>query len=237
MRVFAHRGFSGKYPENTMLAFQKAYEVGCDGIELDVQFSRDGEVMILHDETLDRTTNGHGDLRAYTCKELRSLDASGKFPGVYGVCRIPTLTEYLEWVRDTDLLTNIELKNSVYAYPGLEEKVLELIDRYDLEDRILFSSFSPESVLRCKELVPHIPAGFLTEEPMPQIGAYAASHGVEYYHPGKEILTEKEVQACHAHGVGVNVWTVNRSSDMNRMKAWGVDGIFTNYPNRAKGKD
>ncbi len=237
MRVFAHRGFSGKYPENTMLAFQKAWETGCDGIELDVQFSLDGEIMIMHDETLDRTTNGHGDLRAHTYKELRSLDACGKFPGKFGICQIPSLAEYLEWVRDTDLITNIELKNSVYDYPGLEEKVLELIDRYDLEDRILFSSFSPTSVLRCKALVPHIPAGFLYEEPVAQIGAYAALHGVEYYHPGKEILTREEVRDCHAHGVGVNVWTINKSSDMERMKAWEVDGIFTNYPDRAQGKE
>ena len=113
MKIFAHRGFSGEYPENTMLAFRKAYETGCDGIELDVQLTKDGVPVIMHDETIDRTTDGKGNLRDYTYEQLCRFDCSGKFAGKYGFQQIPTLREYLEWVKDTGLITNIELKNSV----------------------------------------------------------------------------------------------------------------------------
>ena len=110
MKVFAHRGFSGKYPENTMLAFKKAEEVGCYGIELDVQLTKDDEIVIMHDETIDRTTSGTGNIRDYTYQELCLVDCYGKFEGKYDFQRIPTLREYLTWVKDTGLVTNIELK-------------------------------------------------------------------------------------------------------------------------------
>ena len=192
MKVFAHRGFSGKYPENTMLAFKKAAEVGCYGIELDVQLTKDDEIVIMHDETIDRTTSGTGYIRDYMYRELCLVDCYGKFEGEYEFQRIPTLREYLTWVKDTGLVTNIELKNSVYYYEHLEEKVMDNM-------------------------------GFFTKE-----------NGVEYYHPDKNFLTEEMVQDCHAHGIGVNVWTVNKKDLMKQLNSWKVDGIFTNFPDRAK---
>lgn len=230
MRVFSHRGFSGAYPENTMLAFQKAYEAGCDGIELDVQLTRDGIPVIMHDETIDRTTSGKGNLRDYTYEELCQFDCYGKFPGKYGFQKIPTLQEYLEWVKETGLLTNIELKNSVYYYRGLEEQVLDLVDHFHLRGRILFSSFSHVSVLKCKRMAPEIPAGFLQEENLENVGWYARDHQVEFYHPGKKILTRDQVKECHRQGVGVNVWTINKKKDIRKMIKWQVDGIITNHP-------
>ena len=107
MKNFAHRGFSGKYPENTMLAFKKALEAGADGIELDVQMTKDGQVVVIHDEKVDRTTNGTGLVRDYTLEELRKLDASYIYAGQMGVNSIPTFEEYCEWVAGTDLVTNI----------------------------------------------------------------------------------------------------------------------------------
>lgn len=234
MRVFAHRGFSGRYPENTMLAFQKAYEVGCDGIELDVQLTKDDVIVIMHDETIDRTTNGTGNLRDYTYEQLCSFDCSGKFAGKFGFQKIPTLQEYLEWVKDTGLTTNIELKNSVYYYQNLEEKVIDLVRRYHLEDKILFSSFNLVSVLKCKRLMPRIPAGFLMEVRMDNMGALASENQVEYYHPDLNFLTEDQVEECHRNGVGVNVWTVNKKKHMKQLAQWKVDGIFTNYPDKAR---
>ena len=230
MRVFAHRGFSGVYPENTMLAFQKAYEAGCDGIELDVQLTRDGIPVIMHDETIDRTTSGKGNLRDYTYEELCQFDCYGKFPGKYGFQKLPTLQEYLEWVKETGLITDIELKNSVYYYRGLEEKVLALVDHYHLRGRILFSSFSHVSVLKCKQLAPEIPAGFLQEEELENVGWYSRDQQVEFYHPGKKILTKEQVKECHRLGVGVNVWTINKKKEIRKMIKWQVDGIITNYP-------
>lgn len=233
MRIFAHRGFSGKYPENTMLAFQKARETGCDGIELDVQLTKDNVIVIMHDETIDRTTDGKGNLRDYTYDQLCSFDCSGKFAGKYGFQKIPTLREYLEWVKDTDLVTNIELKNSVYYYQNLEEKVIDLVRQYHLEDKVLFSSFNLVSVLKCKKLMPQVPVGFLMEVRMDNMGGFARENQVEYYHPDIEFLTEDQVEECHSKGIGVNVWTVNKKKEMQKMLQWKVDGIFTNYPDIA----
>lgn len=233
MRIFAHRGFSGKYPENTMLAFQKAYEEGCDGIELDVQLTKDDVLVIMHDETIDRTSNGKGNLRDYTYEQLCKFDCSAKFAGKYGFQKIPTLREYLAWVKDTGLMTNIELKNSVYYYPHLEEKVIALVREFGLEDKILFSSFNLVSVLKCKKLIPRIPAGFLMEVRMDNMGEFTRENQVEYYHPDLAFLTESHVRECHNSGVGVNVWTVNKKKEMKQMAEWGVDGIFTNYPDKA----
>ena len=126
-KYFGHRGYSGKYPENTMLAFQKAMEAGAEGIELDVQFSKDGKLVVIHDETLDRTTTGKGLVRDYTLDELKALDASYIYKGQYGVNQIPTLCEVLDYMSDKDAFTNIELKTGVYEYEGIEEAVLECI--------------------------------------------------------------------------------------------------------------
>lgn len=234
MIIFAHRGFSGLYPENTMLAFRKAAEVGCDGIELDVQLTKDGVIVIMHDETIDRTTNGKGNLRDYTYEELCAFDCCGKFTGMYDFQRIPTLQEYLEWVKDTGLLTNIELKNSVYYYENLEEKVIDMVRELGMEDRVIFSSFNLVSVTKCKRMIPEIPMGFLSETRVDNMGAFAKEYQVEYYHPDKSYLTENQVEDCHRKGIGVNVWTVNKKTDMERMAEWKVDGIFTNYPDKAK---
>lgn len=234
MKIFAHRGFSGEYPENTMLAFKKAWEVGCDGIELDVQLTKDDVIVIMHDETIDRTTNGSGNLRDYTYEQLCGFNCSGKFDKKYGFQKIPTLQEYLEWVKDTELLTNIELKNSVYYYENLEEKVIDMVRQYHMEDRILFSTFNLVSAVKCKKLIPEIPVGFLMETRMDNIACLARGNDVEFYHPGMEVLTKEEIKNCHDKGIGVNVWTVNKKKHMKQMAEWEVDGIFTNYPNKAK---
>lgn len=234
MKVFAHRGFSGKYPENTMLAFKKAEEVGCYGIELDVQLTKDDEIVIMHDETIDRTTSGTGNIRDYTYQELCLVDCYGKFEGEYDFQRIPTLREYLTWVKDTGLVTNIELKNSVYYYEHLEEKVIDMVREFQMEDRVIFSSFNLVSINKCKKMLPEVPMGYLMEARMDNMGFFTEENGVEYYHPDKNFLTEEMVRDCHAHGIGVNVWTVNKKELMKQLNNWNVDGIFTNFPDRAK---
>ena len=180
---FAHRGFSGKYPENTMLAFRKAVEEGVDGIELDVQLTKDGEVVIIHDETIDRTTDGKGLVVSYTYEELRKFDASFKFRGQCGFNPIPTLREYFELVKDKNLVTNIELKTGLNEYFGIEEKVWELIKEYGLEDRVLISSFNHYSVLRMKSIAPNLKYGLLTETWIINAGKYTEDVGVKCYHP------------------------------------------------------
>lgn len=233
MKVFAHRGFSGKYPENTMLAFKKAAETGCYGIELDVQLTKDDVIVIMHDETIDRTTSGEGKIRDYTYEELCKVDCYGKYQGKYEFQRIPTLREYFEWVKDTELVTNIELKNSVYYYEQLEEKVIAMVREFQLEEKVIFSSFNLVSMNKCKHLIPEIKMGYLTEVHLEHMGFFAKENGIDYYHPDQTFLTKEMVDECHAYGIGVNVWTVNKEEKMKELKDWQVEGIITNFPDKA----
>jgi glycerophosphoryl diester phosphodiesterase len=234
MKNFAHRGFIGKYPENTMLAFQKAWEVQADGIELDVQLTKDGEVVVIHDERVDRTTGGKGNVRDFTLAELRKLDASYIYAGQVGFNPIPTLDEYLRWVKDTTLVTNIELKTGVFPYEGIEAKVWELIKKYGLEDRIIISSFNHHSVLRMRELAPQLKYGLLEESWLVAPGAYTAAVGVPCYHPYHGSLTDATVAELKSHGIEINTWTVNDEESVKRFRDLGVDIVIGNFPDMVK---
>lgn len=226
----AHRGFSGKYPENTMLAFRKALEAGAEGIEFDVHMTKDDQLVIIHDELLDRTTDGTGLVRDYTLEELRRLDASAGFRGVFGKNPIPTLEEYYELIKDWEILTNIELKTGVIWYPGIEEKVLKVIDHYGRRKDTIISSFNHFSILRMKELAPDIVCGFLEESRIIGPAAYCARHKVECWHPLCYDMTEDVVRELKDAKVQINAWTVNRREDMEDMLRKGIDGVITNFP-------
>ena len=231
MKVFAHRGYSGKYPENTMLAFRKAIEVGADGVELDVQLSKDGQVVIIHDETLDRTTNAKGFVKDYTLAELQAIDAGVIKNGAWGFQPIPSFEEFCQWLSETDCIANVELKTSIIYYPHLEEKVIELIRRYHVEDKILISSFNHMSLVKTKELAPELPLGALVEnEGLMYAGFYGKQFGFGYYHPDYCLLSEEAVRECKENGVGINVWTVNDLDSFEQLVQWDVDGVITNYP-------
>lgn len=226
----AHRGFSGKYPENTMLAFRKALEAGCDGIELDVHLSRDGELVIIHDEDLDRTTDGSGWVKDHTLAELRALDASAGYRGVYGRNPVPTLREYFELVKDRNVFTNIELKTGVFEYPGIEEKTLRLMDEFGLRERIIISSFNHFSILRFQALAPDVKLGFLTEGWYIGVGQYTRAHGVQCVHPIFNNLTPECLKEIKGAGREINAWTVNTREDMLDLLEKGIDGIIGNFP-------
>ena len=230
MEIFAHRGFSGKYPENTLLAYEKAVSAGADGIELDVHLSKDGVPVIMHDEEIDRTTDGTGLVMSYTLKELKKFDASALFKGLHARQEIPTLREYFELISGTDIFTNVELKTGVYTYPGIEEKVLELIDEFDLRKRIIISSFNHFSVLRMKTLAPDMIYGFLEESWILDLPQYTKRHGVDGIHPLFNMVDKDFVEANHALGMTVNAWTVNEEADIRHMLKLGVDRIIGNFP-------
>lgn len=232
-KIFAHRGFSGYYPENTMLAFKKSIEIGVDGIELDVQLTKDNTVVIIHDETIDRTTNGDGLVKSYTYDELKKFDASFKFNN-FGFNRIPTLEEYFLLVKDLDIITNIELKTSVYQYLGIEDSVLELIKKYKLEDKVIISSFNHFSILRMKKLAPQIKCGFLSEDWIIDAGKYTFSHQIECYHPRFNNLIPEVIEELKKFNIEINTWTVNDERDMLYLKEKGIDSIITNFPDMAK---
>lgn len=232
-KIVSHRGFCYEYSENTMLAFSKAIEVGCDGIELDVQLSADGEIVIIHDETVDRTTDGVGLVREKTLAELKALNAYGAFPNQFGFQPIITLKEYFQYVADKPIFTNIELKNNVFDYPKLEEKVIALVRSFELESRIEFSSFNHFSMLRCKELAAEIPVGLLTSSWIVGVGAYGKSLGVDYINPNYAFSTAEHVAEIKAHGLDCNTWTVNTAKLMKPLFSLNVASIITNRPDIA----
>lgn len=232
-KIFAHRGYSGKYPENTMIAFKKALECGVDGIELDVQLTKDGEVVIIHDETIDRTTTGKGFVVDYTYEELEKFDASFKFKDL-GFNKIPTLREYFQLVKDYDIVTNVELKTGINEYLGIEEKVWELIKEYNLEEKVIISSFNHFSVMRMKKIAPQLKYGFLSEDWIIDAGKYTHSHGVQCYHPRFNNLVPDVIKELKKYNLEINTWTVNLEEDMKYLYSNNIDVIITNYPELAQ---
>lgn len=236
MKVYAHRGYSGKYPENTMLAFRKAAETGCDGIELDVQLTKDGQLVIIHDEKIDRTTDGTGYVKDYTLEEIQKFNASAIKGDAYGFEPIPSFEEYCQWVKGTDLVTNIEIKSGVYYYEDLEEKTLAMVKKYGLEKKVLFSSFNHTSISLLRRLAPDIPCGALVEhDGLGNPGYYCEKHDFQYFHPGWKCMSAEDVKNCKEHNIPLNVWTVNDMGTLEQMYEYGCEGVISNYPGVCKG--
>lgn len=229
----AHRGASGHAPENTMAAFHAAEKMGADGFEFDVLLSSDGVPVVIHDETLGRTTNGTGFVHQHTYAELQGLDAGSWFGASFAGEKIPRLEDVLREF-GARMFLNIELKNSYLSYPGLEEKVIALIRRYGVEKNCLVSSFDHESMERFHTLAPDIPTGLLYDCILIQAPQYAKHVGASALHPYFRCISKKQVEAAHENGLQVNVWTVNEPADMHWMLTTGVDAIITNYPDRLR---
>ncbi len=234
-RNYAHRGFSGEYPENTMIAFEKAIEAGCEGIEMDVHFTKDGKIVIVHDELIDRTSDGKGFVKDMTYDELTKFDFSYTFKDKVGFCKIPTLEEFLELVHDKDIIINIELKTGILPYTGIEQDTYDMVKKYDMRDKVVISSFGHSSVLKMKEIDSGIKCGFLTETGILNVGEYTSSHGIECYHPFYGMLLNAElVKDVRSHGLEINTWTVNEEPHIEMLCDLGVEGIIGNFPNRTK---
>jgi glycerophosphoryl diester phosphodiesterase len=233
-KIFAHRGSAGTHPENTMIAFYEAERVGADGIELDVQLTKDGQIVVIHDETIDRTTDGTGWVKDFTYRELQQFNAVYKFADQYDVCRIPLLEEVLAWIHPTSLLLNIELKNGLIAYEGLEQKVIDMIRHYGLEERTVLSSFNHNSMLFCHHLAPNIETGLLYMEPLYDPWKYVRVMKAKGLHPYHRTVTESFLQQARHHGIAIRPFTINKESLMKKMFAYEVDAIFTDYPRLAK---
>lgn len=215
-----------------MLAFEKALEAGCEGIEFDVHLTKDHQLVIIHDETIDRTSDRTGWVKDMTYEELCQVDFSYRFKGEVDFQRIPTLREYFELVKDRDILSNIELKTGIWEYPGIEQAVYDLIREYHMEQKVCISSFNHHSVMRMKAIDPTLVCGFLSETWILNTGEYVRSHNVEAYHPNFHMLTDPEVEDLRAHGCKINTWTVNDEADIDWMIRIEADGIISNYPDR-----
>ncbi len=228
----AHRGYSGRFPENTMRAFTEAVAAGARGIEFDVQLSRDGEPVVIHDEKLGRTAEGSGWVKDYTWKELRLLDAGGWLDEAYRGERIPHLEEVLDLGAAEGLLMNLELKTGTLPYPGLAEKAVKMIDRKRIVDRMIVSSFNHRTVQELAGMNPDLPTAIIYAAGMFEPWNYAGLVNAGALHPGWDFVDQYLVDGAHRAGMLVNTWTVNESEQMDAMIALGVDGIITNFPNR-----
>ena len=230
----AHRGFSGQFPENTLLAFQEALDLGVDAIELDVQLSKDGEIMVFHDEELSRITTCKGQLKDYTFAELRELDASGMYQGIFGKQVIPTLAEYLELTANKNIITFLELKNGMYPYPLIEEKVANCLKQFNrLPGTILFSANHP-SVKYFGTLVTDVQLLFPFDNWIFGYGSYCHTHGITACMPYYRALTPEVVAEIKSFNISIYPWTVDEPDDFRTLLAAGVDGILTNQPDRLK---
>jgi glycerophosphoryl diester phosphodiesterase len=228
--IWAHRGARREAPENTLPAFELAVAQGADGIEFDVQLTADGAVVVIHDEVVDRTTNGSGPVLGATLAQLRRLDASAGVAGHAGV-RIPTLAETLDLLAPTGLMLNIELKNSEEDYPGLEEQVLAAVAAHDLADRVVLSTFNHYSLKRFQAIGTTSQLGMLYSDPLYKPWRYASRLGVGAIHPpARFVLGAGWVRHAHAAGLAVRPWVVNSERSLARMARWGVDGVFTDVP-------
>jgi glycerophosphoryl diester phosphodiesterase len=233
--VFAHRGASGYAPENTLAAFSHALKLGAEAIELDVKLTRDGQVVVLHDQTVDRTTSGHGDLREFTLAQVQELDAGSHFSAQFAGEKVPSLEQVFEQF-GKKLFINIELTNYQTYGDGLTDKVIELIDRFGLDEWVMFSSFNPSNILRARKLKPGIPAAMLALPGSP--GRMQRSFAGKWIspgliHPSLEDVNPGFMRREQKRGRRVHAWTVNDPDDITRMFLLGVNGIFTDFPDRA----
>jgi glycerophosphoryl diester phosphodiesterase len=232
MELFAHRGNSGEAPENTLAAFRQALDAGADGVEFDVQSSRDGVPIVIHDERLGRTVPGTGWVRDHTLAELKALDAGRWFSPAFAGERIPTLQEVLDLVRGTPLRLNIELKTNRVAYPGLARQVVEMVQRLGLGPRAHVSSFNHKTLREARALAPQLEYAAVVYEQLVQPWAYARQWAFRALHPSLAATDEETVRGCHEAGLKVRVWVVDEPEDYARMEAWGVDAVISNHPRR-----
>jgi glycerophosphoryl diester phosphodiesterase len=241
---FGHRGSSAALPENTLEAFERAVQEGADGLEMDIHPSRSGEIVVIHDDAADRTTNGTGAVREMSLKDLKALDAGfrftldgGKtFPFRGKAVRIPTLEEVFKAFPESRI--NLEIKE-----PGdpMGRKLLELIERYGMEEKVLVAAEKGESIAAFRRLGSSVATGatalqvkrfFFTMKLgiTPFYNPRADAFQIPEWYRDIHVVTPRFIRRAHGKGMKVHVWTVNDEVDMMRLLKWGVDGIMTDYP-------
>ncbi|EGC82850.1 glycerophosphodiester phosphodiesterase [Anaerococcus prevotii] len=231
MLNIAHRGFKGAYPENTMLAYEKAIEVGADGIEFDVHLTKDSELVIIHDETLERTTDGKGLIKDKTLQELKKLNASKGYLN----CKdqtIPTLREYFDFAKNKDIITNIELKTSIIRYEGIEKKVYDLINEYGMKDKIIISSFNHNSLIKMKEIDREIKCGVLESSRLYKPWEYVKNMGMEYFHPLNFTVNKEIAEKFLENNIGLNIWFGKADYDFSKCLDLGPTSLITDFPDK-----
>lgn len=228
--IFAHRGWSEGAPENTLTAFSATLGLGIDGIELDVQLTSDGQVVVIHDEKIDRTTNGVGWVKDLTYQEIRALDAGSWFSSAYCGVKVPLLQEVLELCRPQGCKLNIELKNGLIRYPGLEERVISLISNYPAP--VVISSFNHQSLHQVRQLDSEIEVGILYYEVIHRPLEYAKTVGANALHPYYLAVDQELILLCQQAHLNLRPWTVDDPVWQERLLRDSVSGIITNKPDQ-----
>jgi glycerophosphoryl diester phosphodiesterase len=233
--IFAHRGASAYAPENTLAAFELAIEHGADAIELDTKLSADGTAIVIHDPTVDRTTGAQGKVKEMSLAQLRSLDAGSFKAAKFHGEKIPMLEEVFEAVGRRAFI-NAELTNYNSPRDHLVQTVCMLVKKFNLQKRVLFSSFFASNLAKAHSLLPEVPRALLA--PPGFMGSWARSFGFTFgayqaTHPNLRDVTPQQVQRTHRLKRRIHVWTVNSEQDLRRLYGWGVDGIFTDDPQLA----
>lgn len=230
--LLAHRGDLANAPENTIPSFSQAIQKGADGVELDAKLTLDGHIIVIHDATVDRTTDGKGKVASFTLEAIRKLDAGSWFDAKFATTKVPLLEEVFETV-GRERLINIELTNYSTPRDGLVKKVCELIKRHNNQSQILFSSFFPSNLKIAEKTLPEVPRGLLA---MPGLmGLWARSFGFMFgnyqaLHPYISSTSREQIQRAHRVKRRVHVWTANSPEEIRQLRDWGVDGMFTDDP-------
>ena len=230
IEIFAHRGFSSRAPENTLAAFRLAAQLPIAGIELDVQLTKDNKVIVIHDEIVDRVTNGKGFVKDHTYEEVSKLDAGSWFSKEYEGEHIPLLEEVFELYKDNSLIIIVELKTAAIQYAGIEEKVNKLIEQYNMVERAIISSFNHYSLKKIKRINSKIKTGILTGEVLYEPANYLNQLGAELVFGSMYALNLEMIQYLKKNNKKLHIYTVDRESDFLRLTAMGVKSIITNKP-------
>lgn len=234
MFVWAHRGASGEYPENTMLSFRKAVEEKSDGIELDVHLSKDGKVVIIHDESLLRTCGKNRCVSDLTLRELKKIKAN-KTHDEFDTY-IPSFEEFCSFLKECRVKANIEIKTGVVYYPNIEEKVCQIIKEFGIEEKVIFSSFNWLSLEICHSLLPSVDCGLLFDKTMAlrHLSYLAKKRGFTLLHPSFSSINTEMLEETKKEGLSINAWTINKRDEVEQCYKWGIAGIITNYPNKTR---
>lgn len=233
--IIAHRGASGEAPENTLASFHLALEQGCDAIELDVHLSADGELIVCHDDLIDRTTSGTGRIADMTVSELKKYDAGSWFHEKYSGETLPLLEEVFDAVPE-EIIVNVEIKNIPSYYQGIERSLHDLMIKKNRIGSVVVSSFDHQCLLRIKQLEPEIKIGLLYYANLTNHRSYAETFGASVFslHPYFEAIRHDDIGDAEKHGLKVYPWTVNQSEEMEALINAGVSGIITDFPGKLK---
>lgn len=231
MLLIAHRGASGYAPENTISSFNKAVEMGSKAIEFDVQMTKDEEIVVIHDYTVNRTTGGNGYVKNSMLDDLKKLDAGAWFDNSFKGEKIPTLQEVLETLPE-DIFLNIEIKQMAFDYRNIEKKVLSLLQKYNRVEKALISSFNHNCLKKMKKLDKDIRTALLISSNLLNPCEYVEANHLDLYsiNQSKAFISEELVCSAKENGYKVYCYTVNDSETARFCEAIGIDAIFTNYP-------